>query len=72
VNVDGEIEILKAAIKEHGEAGADGKYAAKYGVLFEKTANTRTSFLSTSRSVTFDGEILMHPKDKDVYVTLLE
>lgn len=39
-----------AAIKEHGEAGADGKYAAKYGVLFEKTANTRTSLPRSSSS----------------------
>ncbi len=31
------------AIKEYGSKNSDGKYSVTYGILFEKTANTRRS-----------------------------
>ena len=33
------------AIKEYGTANSDGKYSVAYGVLFDKTANTRALLL---------------------------
>ncbi|KAF9031359.1 hypothetical protein BDZ89DRAFT_625923 [Hymenopellis radicata] len=78
VNVDGEIQILKDAIKEYGSKNGDGLYSVSYGVLFEKTANTLEALNGTLRAakrqkkVAFDAELLMHPKDKDVQVVLLE
>ena len=32
------------AIKEYGTTNSDGKYSVAYGVLFDKTANTRAFF----------------------------
>ncbi|KAK0231594.1 costars domain-containing protein [Armillaria fumosa] len=78
VNVTGEIEILKDAIKEHGSLNTDGKSSVSYGILFDKTANTLEALNGTLRAakrqkkISFDGELLMMPRDKDVQVVLLE
>ncbi|KAK0492737.1 costars domain-containing protein [Armillaria luteobubalina] len=78
VNVTGEIEVLKAAIKEHGSLNIDGKSSVSYGILFDKTANTLEALNGTLRAakrqkkISFDGELLMMPRDKDVQVVLLE
>lgn len=42
----GELLILIKAIKEHGSVNAAGQASVSYGVLFDKTANTRTALLS--------------------------
>lgn len=41
IDTAGEIQILVAAIKQYGSLNAEGKYSVEYGVLFDKTANTR-------------------------------
>ena len=43
IDTAGEIAILVAAIKEYGSVNAEGQTSVKYGVLFDKTANTRQS-----------------------------
>ncbi|KAK0205821.1 costars domain-containing protein [Desarmillaria ectypa] len=78
VNVTGEIEILREAIKEHGSLNPNGKSSVSYGVLFDKTANTLEALNGTLRAakrqkkIAFDGELLMMPRDKSVQVVLLE
>ncbi|KAF5309186.1 hypothetical protein D9619_012741 [Psilocybe cf. subviscida] len=78
VNTAHEIEVLKDAIKEFGTANAEGKTSVSYGVLFDKTANTLEALNGTLRAakrqkkVSFDAELLMMPRDKDVPVVLLE
>lgn len=47
IDTAGEIAILVAAIKQHGSRNDSGKHSVEYGVLFDKTANTRKS--SSSR-----------------------
>lgn len=69
---------MKKTIKEFGFENADGKTSVSYGVLFDKTANTLEALNGTlraamrQRKVTFDAELLMMPKDKDVQVVLLD
>jgi len=78
MNTSHEVQILKDAIKEFGSLNSDGRFSISYGVLFDKTANTLEALNGTLRAakrqkkVTFDAELLMMPKDKDVQVTLLE
>ncbi|KAF9064559.1 costars domain-containing protein, partial [Rhodocollybia butyracea] len=67
------------AIKEYGSLDSEGKYSVAYGILFDKTANTRTKHLNGTlraakkqKKVAFAAELLMMPKDKDVQVVLLE
>ncbi|KAF9460961.1 costars domain-containing protein [Collybia nuda] len=78
MNASHEIQILKDAIKEFGSANAEGKTSVSYGVLFEKTANSLEALNGTLRAakrqkkVTFDAELMMMPKDKDVQVVLLD
>ncbi|RDB20342.1 Costars family protein ABRACL [Hypsizygus marmoreus] len=78
MNTSHEIEILKDAIKEFGTSNADGKTSVSYGILFDKTANTLEALNGTLRAakrqkkVSFDAELLMMPKDKDVQVVLLD
>ncbi|KAF9530914.1 costars domain-containing protein [Crepidotus variabilis] len=73
-----EIEVLKKAIKDHGSVNSDGKSSIAYGVLFKKTEDTLEALNGTLRSakrkkqVTFEGELLMMPRDKEVQVILLE
>ncbi|BGP56803.1 hypothetical protein JCM8202v2_004434 [Rhodotorula sphaerocarpa] len=69
----------EVAIKEHGTKNAQtGQYEAPYGVLFDKTASMLEALNGTLRAakrqkkVTFEGELLMMPKDKDTLVVLLE
>ncbi|KJA16100.1 hypothetical protein HYPSUDRAFT_148201, partial [Hypholoma sublateritium FD-334 SS-4] len=78
VNTSHEIEILKQAIKDFGSVNADGRTSVSYGTLFAKTADTLEALNGTLRAakrqkkVSFDAELLMMPKDKDVHVVLLE
>ncbi|KIM42687.1 hypothetical protein M413DRAFT_444360 [Hebeloma cylindrosporum] len=78
VNTAHEIEILRDAIKEYGTINAEGKSSVAYGILFDKTANTLEALNGTLRAakrqkkVSFNAELLMMPKDKDVEVVLLE
>jgi len=77
VNTAHEIEILEKAIKDHGNINTEGKSSVSYGILFDKTANTLEALNGTLRAakrqkkVTFDAELLMMPKDKDVQVVWL-
>ncbi|KAF8189658.1 costars domain-containing protein [Pholiota molesta] len=77
VNTAHEIEILKT-IKDYGSVNADGHTSATYGILFDKTADTLEALNGTLRAakrqkkVSFDAELLMMPRDKDVHVVLLE
>ncbi|KAM0789977.1 hypothetical protein ACM66B_005310 [Microbotryomycetes sp. NB124-2] len=73
-----EIGILCRAIKQFGsKQPPEGNYACPYGVLFDKTANELEALNGTLRAakrakkVTFNGEMLLHPRDKDVLVVLL-
>ncbi|KAF8812678.1 hypothetical protein BYT27DRAFT_7086743, partial [Phlegmacium glaucopus] len=76
-----EIEILQKAIKDYGTVNTDGNSSISYGILFDKTANTLEALNGTLRAakrqkkacffVTFNAELLMMPKDKDVQVVLL-
>ncbi|KAJ3759713.1 costars domain-containing protein, partial [Lentinula raphanica] len=78
VNTSEEITILKDAIKDYGTKDSQGRYSVAFGILFDKTANTLEALNGTLRAakrqkkVTFDAELLMMPKDKDVQVVLLE
>ncbi|TFK35091.1 costars domain-containing protein [Crucibulum laeve] len=78
MNTSHEIEILKDAIKEYGTTNSDGQKSVAYGILFDKTANTLEALNGTLRAakkqkkVSFNAELLMMPKDKDVQVVLLE
>ncbi|KAF7331076.1 IPPc domain-containing protein [Mycena venus] len=78
MDISGELQILKDAIKEYGTVNSDGRSSCAYGILFDKTANTLEALNGTLRAakrqkkVAFDAEILMMPKDKDVQVVLLE
>jgi len=78
LDTNSDIDVLKAAIEKHGAKNADGNYSVSYGVLFEQTANTLEALNGTLRSakrhkiITFEGELLMHPKDKDVPVVLIK
>ncbi|POY76534.1 hypothetical protein BMF94_0375 [Rhodotorula taiwanensis] len=74
-----EVGVLCVAIKEHGAKNEQsGRYEAPYGVIFEKTADILEALNGTLRAakrqkkITFDGELLMMPKDKDVTLVLLE
>ncbi|KAF8890410.1 costars domain-containing protein, partial [Infundibulicybe gibba] len=77
-NTSQEIQILIDAIKEFGSPNASGQSSISYGVLFNKTADTLEALNGTLRAakrqkkVSFDAELLMMPKDKDVQVVLLE
>ncbi|KDR71025.1 hypothetical protein GALMADRAFT_254174 [Galerina marginata CBS 339.88] len=77
VNTAHEIEILTKAIKDYGTVNADGNSSVAYGILFDKTANTLEALNGTLRAakrqkkVSFDAELLMMPRDKDVQVVLL-
>ncbi|GAA5912784.1 hypothetical protein JCM6882_000424 [Rhodosporidiobolus microsporus] len=68
---------LIVAIKAHGSKNASGQWECPYGVLFDKTANILEALNGTLRAakkqkkITFDGELLMMPKDKDVPIVLL-
>ncbi|KAK4051771.1 hypothetical protein OIO90_004595 [Microbotryomycetes sp. JL221] len=71
--------MIQRAIKQYGtQQPPSGQYACPYGVLFEKTANELEALNGTLRSakrqkkVKFDGEMLLHPRDKDVLVVLLD
>ncbi|KAM0749667.1 hypothetical protein T439DRAFT_36371 [Meredithblackwellia eburnea MCA 4105] len=78
VNVEHEITVLKEAIVKHGKPTSDGKTSCAYGILFEKTADTLEALNGTLRAakrqkkVSFNAELLMMPKDKDVEVVWLE
>ncbi|GAA6009541.1 hypothetical protein JCM10207_003819 [Rhodosporidiobolus poonsookiae] len=72
-----DIGVLSVAIKTHGTQNASGGYECAYGVLFDKTADVLEALNGTLRAakrqkkITFDGELLMMPKDKDVPIVLL-
>ncbi|GAA5991244.1 hypothetical protein JCM11641_004032 [Rhodosporidiobolus odoratus] len=76
--VSHEVGVLKVAIKTHGSKDSSGRHSCPYGVLFDKTANVLEALNGTLRAakrqkqITFDGELLMMPKDKDVPIVLLE
>ncbi|KAF9440092.1 hypothetical protein P691DRAFT_803575 [Macrolepiota fuliginosa MF-IS2] len=78
MNTAHEVDQLKDAIKTYGQVNSEGKYTIAYGILFDKTANILEALNGTLRSakrqkkVTFDAELLMMPRDKDVQVVLLE
>ncbi|GAA5959452.1 hypothetical protein JCM8115_003713 [Rhodotorula mucilaginosa] len=74
-----EVGVLCVAIKEHGTRNSQtGRYEAPYGVIFEKTAHLLEALNGTLRAakrqkkVTFEGELLMMPKDANVPLVLLE
>ncbi|TKA56679.1 hypothetical protein B0A53_01874 [Rhodotorula sp. CCFEE 5036] len=74
-----EVGVLCVAIKEHGSRNPQtGRYEAPYGVIFEKTAHLLEALNGTLRAakrqkkVTFEGELLMMPKDAKVPLVLLE
>ncbi|KAH8827703.1 costars domain-containing protein [Flagelloscypha sp. PMI_526] len=76
LDTDHEVQILKDTIKENGSTNSDGKYSVSYGILFDKTQNTLEALNGTLRKakrgkiVSFAGELLMMPKDKEVEVVL--
>ncbi|GAA6038064.1 hypothetical protein JCM8097_007528 [Rhodosporidiobolus ruineniae] len=78
MQVQHEIGVLSVAIKTHGEQNAQGQWECPYGVLFDKTADVLEALNGTLRAakrqkkITFAGELLMMPKDKDVPIVLLE
>ncbi|GAA5927891.1 hypothetical protein JCM3775_002756 [Rhodotorula graminis] len=69
----------QVAIKTHGKRNpASGKIEAPYGEIFEHTQHTLEALNGTLRSakrqkkVTFEGELLMMPKDAGVALVLLD
>jgi len=76
-HVASEIEILVAAIREHGTPGPDGKLQAPFGVLYEATQDTLEALNGTLRAAKKQGVIaftkqmlLKGPDDKEI-ITLL-
>ncbi|GAA6007449.1 uncharacterized protein JCM10292_002409 [Rhodotorula paludigena] len=74
-----DLGVLLVAIKAHGKRNpATGKIEAPYGEVFKATEKTLEALNGTLRSakrqkkVTFEGELLMMPKDKDVLLVLLD
>ncbi|BGP33605.1 hypothetical protein JCM10296v2_005431 [Rhodotorula toruloides] len=74
-----EIGILAVALKSHGSRNpSSGKIECPYGVVFDKTQHTLEALNGTLRAakrqkkITFTGELLMMPKDKDVPIVLLD
>ena len=45
MNTNDEVGILLDAIKEYGSRNGEGRYSCSYGVLFNKTADTRGCFV---------------------------
>ncbi|BGP17934.1 hypothetical protein JCM10213_003942 [Rhodosporidiobolus nylandii] len=77
MDVAHEIGVLQVAIKSHGSQNAQGQWECAYGVLFDKTADVLEALNGTLRAakrqkkISFPGELLMMPKDKDTLITLL-
>lgn len=49
--------MITDAIKDNGSKNADGKSSVAYGVLFDKTANTRT-FIILITKIWYEDRIL--------------
>jgi len=79
MDVDKEIELLKAKIQLLGVDNGDGTWTVKFGVLFNDTecANLFEALVGTLRAakkrglVSFQGQMLLSPTHDHVDVKLL-